>query len=505
MRRSPSSAPAARGLSTQPVPPQLAGIAPSSRARDRCDRNSRKRRLFSPTAYRVSIPARRKCRRYRPARSGCTSASHIVGNVTGVNTSPMPRPTACSPPTKNATSAPSVRESAARRARGHSSFQRRLSASSTLAASELPPPRPAPSGMRFSSGDRRPGSGTRCLLERVRSADRQVFVDAHARHLVRAHDRAILAQRDRERIREVDEREQGLDVVIAVVAAPGHVEKQVDLCRRSDDDVSTSRLRGRAPEGAIPGLVLTSGRPAIDHDAHFDRLAVRIAHHEARRPRRTVVARVRIHDLPPMLAKHVRATRGVALDIRGAGRIARALDPRSEPVHRNGNPEHHARQRAPVPVRHRSFVRPLDPDAIGVAAHARDGLAERCRHVEVIARGRVAPREVDGDAIAATARGKTTRGIERGLDPRIRGGRRRHGGARRGERDGARKKRDATCATPHRARRRTVSRSTGWSGVVLSCDCQISCARSCSPFAHRTSPRCAAISASGRSFIARRR
>ena len=42
-------------------------------------------------------------------------------------------------------------------------------------------------------------------------------------------------------------------------------------------------------------------------------------------------------------------------------------------------------------------------------------------------------------------------------------------------------------------------------GALFSCDCQTSCARARSPFAHSTSPRCAAISGSGRCSIARRR
>jgi len=66
---------------------------------------------------------------------GNASASQHVGNVTGVNRSPIPRTIAFSPPTKNATSAPSVCAISSKRARGSSSFHNRFSASSTLAAS----------------------------------------------------------------------------------------------------------------------------------------------------------------------------------------------------------------------------------------------------------------------------------------------------------------------------------------------------------------------------------
>ncbi len=58
---------------------------------------------------------------------------------------------------------------------------------------------------------------------------------------------------------------------------------------------------------------------------------------------------------------------------------------------------------------------------------------------------------------------------------------------------------------PQRSRRRMVSSSTALSGEALSCERQISRAPSRSPFAQSTSPRCAAISASGRCAMARRR
>ena len=115
------------------------------RLRDRCGRNPRKRRLFSPTASNVSIPAPRRSPRSTRARAACASASHCTRQrdrrerFADAARDPRARRRRRTARRRRA-SAPSVSEPR----RGSRSAHSRLSASSTLAASELPPPSPAP-------------------------------------------------------------------------------------------------------------------------------------------------------------------------------------------------------------------------------------------------------------------------------------------------------------------------------------------------------------------------
>ena len=138
---------------------------------------------------------------------------------------------------------------------------------------------------------------------------------------------------------------------------------------------------------------------------------------------------------------------------------------------------------------------------------SRDRLAERRRHDELVARRRVRPGEIAPRAPSrAAARRQPAVDRERRVG---RGDCRRRRTRRRASRSAATQARASAPPRAVHARRaraptitarsrRTVSSSTALSGVVFSCDCQTSCARARSPFAHSTSPRCAAISASGR-------
>lgn len=121
--------------------------------------------------------------------------------------------------------------------------------------------------------------------------------------------------------------------------------------------------------------------------------------------------------------------------------------------------------------------------------------------------GTVIPAEVRRDALASALRGeppaRAERGI-RGVDRRVDDRRGRQTRAR-GERERAGDDESAGVAQGYRDRRLTVSSSTGWSGEARSCAAQTSFARSRSPLFHSTSPKWAAISASGRFANARRR
>ncbi len=136
-----------------------------------------------------------------------------AGIETGVRRSPMPRASAGSPPRKNGTSAPSATPKS-RRARRAScrAPTSRLSASSTDAASELPPPRPPPIGMRLTTAMSTPRRATRAALQRARRANREVALRAERRsHRRRAPNRAVVALRERDRVAEVERDEQRLE------------------------------------------------------------------------------------------------------------------------------------------------------------------------------------------------------------------------------------------------------------------------------------------------------
>ena len=123
-------------------------------------------------------------------------------------------------------------------------------ATSTVAASELPPPTPAPIGSRFSTS-----IATPCIR------DTPVSAAAAARPTGGAHDEVILS-RDTgncaeplddpgrtlvkaDRIPEIDELKRRLQLVVAVGPAPDDVQEQVQLARR--------RPRRRVSERAVHG------------------------------------------------------------------------------------------------------------------------------------------------------------------------------------------------------------------------------------------------------------
>ena len=189
--------------------------------------------------------------------------------MTGVRTSPMPRTSAFSPPMKKGTSAPSVCANRSKSARGSRASHRRLSASKTLAASELPPPRPRPAECacrgRCHADRRRPS----LPAARAPRAPRDpVAAGTPATSLVRT-THAVVARVQRDRVGEVDEREQRFEHVIAVGAPARDVQEEIHLRRRGDDEalhvrsiVPRSRQRLRRA-------------PAIDDDAHLDGLGCR--------------------------------------------------------------------------------------------------------------------------------------------------------------------------------------------------------------------------------------
>ena len=82
---------------------------------------------------------------------------------------------------RNGTSAPNATPIRISSARGRFASHRRLSASSTVAASELPPPMPPPSGTRLASAMSTPERARRLLLERDRRANGEIVRGARRR------------------------------------------------------------------------------------------------------------------------------------------------------------------------------------------------------------------------------------------------------------------------------------------------------------------------------------
>ena len=122
--------------------------------------------------------------------------------------------------------------SASRRARGQCRPHRRFSASSVVAASELPPPRPAPQGTRLSIEMSAPSGVPDCRLQRARGAQAQVVGRQRRRPGRGAPARPSLAPLEVQRVAPVDQHEHRLQQVVAVGAPPDDVQEQVQLGRR---------------------------------------------------------------------------------------------------------------------------------------------------------------------------------------------------------------------------------------------------------------------------------
>ena len=118
---------------------------------DRCGRNPRKRLTFSRTRCHVSIRSLRRLPTLVRGSAGRPPRTRWRARCRPADFRRLPRANAGSPKTKNGTSAPSSAPMSISVARDKPSRHRRFRPRSTVAASELPPPRPAPMGMRLST------------------------------------------------------------------------------------------------------------------------------------------------------------------------------------------------------------------------------------------------------------------------------------------------------------------------------------------------------------------
>ena len=136
------------------------------------------------------------------------------------------------PPRKNGTSAPSASADRRSRSSGQSSPQRRFSASRVEAASELPPPRPAPAGHALV--DRDVARRARCPLAAcsARAARRHRSSAGSGAPRSWRRQPAVVAALDVQRVAPVDQHEHRLQQVIAVGAPADDMQEQVELGRR---------------------------------------------------------------------------------------------------------------------------------------------------------------------------------------------------------------------------------------------------------------------------------
>ena len=217
----------------------------------------------------------------------------------------------------------------------------------------------------------------------------------------------------------------------------------------------------------------------------------RVAHHEARGPRRGVVVYAYTISQPCCRSTSGRpaSSRSMSVAPRAAGA---PCEPRRETVDRNRDAQHGLRQRAPVAVvDDGSFGRSTRTPAASRRMRATiwpSGVATSKSSVAAV----VPPVRSARRPVVAASRGQSsvarrTRARHAPRPDGIGGGAVAHA-ARAATPATASAWRSTAIEVLRRPSRRTVSSSTALSGVTLSCDCHTSCARSRSPFAHSTSP-----------------
>src|SRR5947199_4155637 len=147
----------------EPVPVRRAGATRESHSSASATSGERERTTASqslrpPDSKKARIVMRGEFRvnsglwntsRVLTATPGWIMTYHLEGSVTGVSRSPTPSAQAEEPTTKTGTSAPTVAPRAASSPSASRQSQSSFSTRSAVAASELPPPRPDPRGMRL--------------------------------------------------------------------------------------------------------------------------------------------------------------------------------------------------------------------------------------------------------------------------------------------------------------------------------------------------------------------
>ena len=247
----------------------------------------------------------------RPARASCRRPCRAAG--------PSAR--------KNGTSAPSSRGERVQRARRRAArasvaFARR----SAVAASELPPPSPAATGMRFSMRARQRGS-TPAAAASASSARRTSVSSREARR-----PRASAPARASMRSASVDPLERRHDLVLAVVAQRADDEREVDL-RGGAARVSGARSASATNSGGVEllGAHVAGSRPIASSAVGRRARSATPASSSEFGERLAAVRERRLDD-----ALHARESGGQA---GAAERDERRLDVRPRPEHRRARPD----------------------------------------------------------------------------------------------------------------------------------------------------------------------
>ena len=187
--------------------------AHARRLADRCGHNPRKRRLFSPTACCVSIPARRKSSAVAHARpAGTTSAIQHGGSDTGVSTlADAARERGLRRRRRTERRRRASRPIAASRARGRRELpqpvEREQHARRVGAAAAQPAAQRNALGRRAMSTPQRRAASPSCSARAARTREIVVRRRSPATSRVRA-DRAVVAPRERDRVGEIERDEQ---------------------------------------------------------------------------------------------------------------------------------------------------------------------------------------------------------------------------------------------------------------------------------------------------------
>ena len=123
----------------------------------------------------------------------------------------MPRASAGSPPRKNGTSAPSATPISMQPRRAAAELPQPVEREQHVAASELPPPRPPPIGMRLVTAMSTPARQPVAALSACAARTARSLSAGNAAPSADAPDRAVVAPRERDRVAEVERDEQRLE------------------------------------------------------------------------------------------------------------------------------------------------------------------------------------------------------------------------------------------------------------------------------------------------------
>ena len=394
----------------------------------------------------------------------------------------------CAPARKNGTSAPSARPIGRSRSSGQSRRQRRLSASSVEAASELPPPRPAPQGTRLSiemsapSGVPEAACSARAARRHRSSAGSAAPRSWRARQAVAARARSAACRTSRSAPSATraggSRRRAGRRRAGTGSAWPAPARRRGRRCSSTSRAVELDPHRHDRRRRLRASPTIVPRRSARGRRASRAGEAAPLAARRARRRRATAgraASRTR-----PRSARSRRAPRGSARRGRrsGASRAASPARPRRATSAPAPSMLPSGVDRPRLPARESPRRSNAADDASGAARsrparrEARGGPRGRRRSGAAAAGGTVVQ-------AASERRSRRRRRVSRQrLEPRPR--HRAAPGHRSTRRRASVSRRTSFCASRDRASRKTRAASSVW------------------PALHSTSPRCAAISGSGR-------